>query len=58
MDDVLSYIIIGIIMFGIGIVSGYMATGRYYATRFIRVAKECENARTIVPLIAELERES
>ena len=58
MDDVLSYTIIAIIMFGIGIMAGYILTEKYYHKRFIKVAKKCEEARTIVPLIAELERES
>jgi hypothetical protein len=58
MDDIISYSIIGIIMFGIGIVAGYMVTEKYYSGRFIKVAKECEAVKTIVPLIAELERES
>ena len=58
MDDIYSYTIIGIIMFGIGIIAGYIATRRYYAGRFTKIAKECENVKSIVPLIAELERES
>jgi hypothetical protein len=58
MDDIVSYSVIGVIMFGIGIVGGYIVTGKYYSRRFIKVAKECEAAETIVPLIAELERES
>ncbi|HTY14563.1 MAG TPA: hypothetical protein VMC42_02545 [Methanoregulaceae archaeon] len=58
MDDIISYTVIGVIMFGIGIVGGYIITGKYYSGRFVKVAKECEAAETIVPLIAELERES
>lgn len=58
MDDIISYTVIGVIMFGIGIVGGYLITGKYYSRRFVKVAKECETAETIVPLIAELERES
>jgi len=58
MDDIYSYSIIGIIMFGIGVIGGYIITGKYYSRRFVRVAKECEEVETIVPLIAELERES
>ena len=58
MDDVLSNTIIGIIMFGIGVVAGYIVTEKYYSRRFIKVAKKCEEVKTIVPLIAKLERES
>jgi hypothetical protein len=58
MDDIVIYTIIGVIMFIVGIVFGYLVTARYYAKRFITVAKECEKVQTIAPLIAELERES
>jgi len=30
----------------------------YYARRFLTVAKECERADSIAPLITEMERES
>jgi uncharacterized protein YneF (UPF0154 family) len=58
MDDVVVYLISGVIMVIIGIIAGYRVTTRYYAKRFFMVAKQCEKVQTIAPLIAELERES
>lgn len=58
MDDIVIYLISGLIMVVIGFILGYMVTMRYYAKRFIVVAKQCEKVQTIAPLIAELERES
>jgi uncharacterized membrane protein len=58
MEDIVIYLISGVIMVIIGLFVGYQVTMRYYAKRFFIVAKECEKVRTIAPLIAELERES
>lgn len=58
MDDFLIYITIGTLMFFIGVLLGYLLMNGYYRKRFLVIAKECEKAETIVPLIAELERES
>jgi len=58
MDDIVIYLISGVIMVIIGFVIGYKVTVRYYAKRFFVVAKQCEKVQTIAPLIAELERES
>ncbi len=58
MDDIVIYLISGVIMVIIGLLVGYQVTKRYYAKRFFVVAKQCEKVQTIAPLIAELERES
>jgi uncharacterized membrane protein len=58
MDDIVIYLISAVIMVIIGVIVGYKVTVRYYARRFILVAKQCEKVQTIAPLIAELERES
>jgi hypothetical protein len=58
MDDIVIYLISGLIMVIIGLLVGYQVTMRYYAKRFFVVAKQCEKVQTIAPLIAELERES
>jgi uncharacterized membrane protein len=58
MDDIVIYLISAVIMVIIGVIVGYKVTVRYYARRFIVVAKQCEKVQTIAPLIAELERES
>jgi uncharacterized protein YneF (UPF0154 family) len=58
MDDVVIYLISGVVMVIIGIIAGYRMTTRYYTKRFFVVAKQCEKVQTIAPLIAELERES
>lgn len=58
MDDVLVYVVIGALMFFIGLILGYLLMKGYYHGRFLTVAKECERVDTIVPLIAEMERES
>jgi len=56
--DIVVYSVIGALMFGIGLLLGYLSLRRYYAQRFIVVAKECSDADSLVPLIGELERES
>lgn len=58
MDDIIIYLMSGVIMVIIGIIVGYKVTVRYYTKRFLVVAKQCEKVQTIAPLIAELERES
>jgi len=58
MDDIVIYLISAVIMVIVGVIVGYQVTVRYYAKRFIVVAKQCEKVQTIAPLIAELERES
>lgn len=58
MDDIVIYLISAVIMVIVGVIVGYQVTVRYYARRFIVVAKQCEKVQTIAPLIAELERES
>jgi L-asparagine transporter-like permease len=58
MDDVLVYIIIGILTFGIGYLLGFLVLQEYYERRFFGVAQQCEKTQSIVPLISELEQES
>lgn len=58
MDDIFVYVVIGALMFFIGLILGYLLMTRYYNGRFLTVARECERVDTIVPLIAEMERES
>jgi uncharacterized protein YneF (UPF0154 family) len=58
MDDLQVYVIIGILMFIIGLILGYLLMKGYYEERFLKVARECEKVDTIVPLISEMERES
>ena len=58
MDDLSIYLVIGVLMFCIGLMAGYLFMNTYYSRRFLMVAKECEQADSIAPLITELERES
>ncbi|MDD1678267.1 MAG: hypothetical protein LUO93_03675 [Methanomicrobiales archaeon] len=58
MDDVMVYIVIGLLTFIIGFLLGYLVLKEYYSRRFLRVARQCEQSRSIVPLISELEQES
>jgi hypothetical protein len=58
MNEILIYVIIGFLMFIIGLLAGYLATTRYYQNRFLVVAGECRDADSMVPLIDELERRS
>ncbi|HII76224.1 MAG TPA: hypothetical protein HA264_04100 [Methanolinea sp.] len=58
MDDVSVYLVIGVLMFCIGLMAGYLLMTTYYSRRFLSVAKECERADSIAPLITEMERES
>ncbi|MDD1718576.1 MAG: hypothetical protein LUQ25_00820 [Methanoregulaceae archaeon] len=57
-DDFIIYTFFGTMMFVIGLIAGYLAMNRYYAGRFVTIGRKCEEVETIVPLIAELERES
>ena len=52
------YIVIGILTFMIGLLLGNLVTNAYYSRRFIAVAEDCSKDDSLVPLIAELERES
>ncbi|HPC54953.1 MAG TPA: hypothetical protein PLX27_02750 [Methanolinea sp.] len=58
MDELVIYLIIAVLMFVIGLVAGHLVMNTYYSRRFLAVAKECERADSIVPLITEMERES
>lgn len=58
MDELVIYLVIGILMFIIGLVAGHLVMSIYYSRRFLAIAKECERADSIVPLISEMERES
>ena len=58
MNDLSIYLVIGVLMFCIGLMAGYLAMTRYYQRRFLTVARECEQADSIAPLITEMERES
>ena len=56
--DFAVYAVIGALMFGTGLLLGYVVLRRYYAQRFIIVAQKCSDADSLVPLVGELERES
>ncbi len=58
MGDLVVYTVIGILTFIIGFLMGNLATDAYYQRRFIAVAEDCSTDDSLVPLIAELERES
>jgi hypothetical protein len=58
MDDVLVYIVIGLLTFVIGFLLGLLVLQGYYSKRFLGVARQCEQMQSIVPLISELEQES
>jgi hypothetical protein len=56
--DIAVYAVIGALTFGMGLIVGYLSLRRYYGTRFLIVAQACSDADSLVPLVAELERES
>lgn len=58
MDDVAIYLLIGILMFSIGFLVGYLLLQMFYTKRFHMVAEECEKKDSIVPLISALEQET
>lgn len=58
MEDLTVYMIIGVLMFFIGLILGYLLMSRYYVKRFVKVGIACSKAENISPLITELERES
>jgi hypothetical protein len=58
MDDYIAYLVIGVLAFVIGTLSGYLTMTWYYHERFAVVATECERTESIVPIINEMDRES
>lgn len=58
MEDFTAYSVIGLLMFLIGLILGYLIMTEYYKRRFVTVAKESEKVDSIVPLISEMERET
>ncbi len=58
MEDFTAYSVIGLLMFLIGLILGYLIMTEYYKRRFLTVAKESEKVDSIVPLISEMERET
>lgn len=58
MEDFTAYSVIGLLMFLIGLILGYVVMTAYYKRRFFTVAKESEKVDSIVPLISEMERET
>jgi Sec-independent protein secretion pathway component TatC len=58
MEDFTAYSVIGLLMFLIGLILGYLVMTEYYKRRFLIVAKESEKVDSIVPLISEMERET
>jgi len=57
-SDIAIYIVIGILSFIIGIIAGYLLLASYYGRRFGVVGTACSDVDSLVPLIAELEKES
>jgi hypothetical protein len=56
--DLLIYIGIGILMFGIGAIIGFQLLTMYYGRRFMVIARQCSDDDSIIPIIDELTRET
>jgi hypothetical protein len=57
LTDLLIYAAIGILTFAIGLILGYQLLIMNYTTRFLRIAKQCSDDDSIIPLVDELSRE-
>jgi len=58
LTDLLIYIAIGIMTFSIGAILGYQMLLAYYKKRFMKIAKQCFDAGSVIPIIDELSRET
>lgn len=58
LSDLLVYVIIGALAFGIGLISGYLIMHAYYDRRFIMIGEACEEADSLTPVFDEMERET
>ena len=58
MEDYIVYLVIGVLAFVIGTLTGYLTMTGYYQRRFTVVAAECERTESVVPIINEMDRES
>jgi hypothetical protein len=56
--DLLIYIGIGILTFGIGAILGYQLLSMYYERRFMEIARQCSDDDSVIPIIDELARET
>jgi len=58
LTDLLIYIGFGIIMFSIGMITGYQVLKLHFSKRFMVLAKECSDTDSLVPLVDELAKET
>jgi hypothetical protein len=58
LTDLLIYIGIGIMTFAIGTIIGYQLLKMYYNRRFMKIARQCYEADSVIPIIDELARET
>jgi len=58
LEDIWPYLVISILTFIIGALSGYLVMSNYYSGRFFTIAEQCEKVESIVPVIDEMDRES
>ena len=58
LTDLLIYIGIGILTFGIGAILGYQLLSMYYERRFMVIARKCSDDDSVIPIIDELARET
>jgi len=56
--DLLIYIGIGILTFGMGAILGYQLLSMYYERRFMEIARQCSDDDSVIPIIDELARET
>ncbi len=58
LSDMLVYITIGALGFGIGLIAGYLVMHAYYQRRFLAIGQACEEADSLTPIFDEMERET
>ena len=58
LTDLLIYIGIGILTFGIGAILGYQLLTIHYERRFMVIARQCSDDDSVIPIIDELARET
>lgn len=58
MTDLMIYTAIGFMTFVIGLIAGYLVLTDIYSKRFLKIAQQCSDSASTVPIVDELARET